>query len=179
MFLGKAKSLRFGTILRPEFGHCGSVSERDHSPFSGPLIISPSCLYSLARNYRLSRFYERAKFYKRPGRGGDYRDFPRTSGVGPVDDRVVPGGEIEQKKKREETERAEEGTVQRETKLPKDAFKNFTSSASPRGEKKDGEVAHEGQGKKAKRGPGLKSGLGWEQRYFVPRRRIGRRLYRV
>lgn len=67
MFLGKAKSLRFGMILRPGLRHCGSVSERDHPPSSGPLIISPFCFYSPARNYRLSRFYERAKFYKRPG----------------------------------------------------------------------------------------------------------------
>lgn len=99
MFLGKAKSLWFGTILRPELGHCGSVSERDHSPPFKPLVISPFCLYFSARNYRLSRFY--AKFYKRPG--GDYRDFPWTSGVGPVDDRVVPGDRIGQEEKREET----------------------------------------------------------------------------
>lgn len=74
--------------------------------------------------------------------GGDYRDFPRMSGVGPVDDRVVPGGEIEQKEKGREEGRGGK-TVQRERKLPKDAFKNFTSIFE-REKKKEREVAHEG-----------------------------------
>lgn len=63
--------------------------------------------------------------------------------------------------------------------MPKDAVKNFTSSASPR-ERKKKEESHEGQGKKSKRGPRLNPSLLGNNAILCHGEEWGeRRLYRV